>query len=488
MNKAYMKWLKDSHKNICIFLLVMEIILGFLPVVTEGFHHIGTATYNTSIAMITIASIAAAVILPMFFFRYIHKKNSVDLYFSLPVSRKEQLITTVVFLLITVSGSFLISTLLVWIFCHTDHNFFWQWILMQPWMIYGTLTVILITVCVYALANNIFDGFVMVCAYAALPMVIDMAYESFIGNLVAGHPYSSSLDFWEYFSPLWMTGHNIAGISTISEFIFRFSFIPVLAIYILVACFGLNRNFIHRQSERAEQTSDSFLTYPFIGNAYLFLLLLSSVFTSYSSTAEPVDVIFCFLLFLCYIIASFVYHRSMKFHWTYLLGYGIALGLSFLIASAGWNSHGFGLADRYRLYTEKYLVYDYTMSCDPEDLGKFDDTSDISVDVTMEIPVSQKDQYADEIRIMENLRKKEIRKYYRDRNNLTSIGNLNVYNTRQSIYNNNVQSFNDWSYGIYDPLSEEQLKQLDKKGKVEIYDSQTGKTVSLSEYLSDRKK
>lgn len=487
MNKAYLKWLTDSHKNICIFLLVMEIILGFLPVVTDGFHHIGTETYNTSIAMITIASLAAAVILPMLFFSYIHKKNSVDLYFSLPVSRKEQLITTVVFLLVTVSGSFLISTLLVWIFCHTDHNFFWQWVLMQPWMIYGTLTVILTTVCVYALANNIFDGFVMVCAYAALPMVISMAYEMFIGNMVAGHPYSSSEDFWQYFSPLWMSGHNIAGISTISEFTFRYSFIPFLAIYILIACIGLNRNFIHRHSERAEQTSDSFLTYPFIGNAYLFLLLLSSVFSSYSTASEPVDIIFYFLLFLCYIIAAFVYHRSMKFHWTYLLGYGIALGLSFLIASAAWNSHGFGMADRYRLYTEKYLVYDYSMSCDPQDLGQFDDTSVTAVSVTLQVPVDQKDEYTDEIRIMEKLRKKEIRQYYKDRNNRTSIGNLNVYNTRQAI-RNNVQSFNDWSYDIYDPLSEEQLKQLDQKGKVEIYNGDSGKTVSLSEYLSDRKK
>lgn len=488
MNKSYMKWLLDSHKNAGIFLLIMEVILGFLPFVTDGFHHPESATYNTSIAMITIASLAAAVILPLLFFSYVHKKNSVDLYFSLPVSRKEQLITTIVFLLAAVCGSFLISTLLVWIFAQNGHSSFGQWIAMQPWMLYGVLVVMLFTTCVDLLANNLFDGFVMVCAYAALPMVISMAFDSFITSMVAGHPYSVSSDFWEYFSPLWMTGHNVAGISTISQYTFRPSFIFVLALYLILSLHGLNRNFIHRKSERAEQTSDSFLTYPFIGNAYLFLLLSSSVFSSFGAAADSTDMIFYFLLFLCYIVAAFVWHRSMKFHWKYLLGYAISLAISFVIAYAGWQTHGFGLAEHYPMFTGKYQIYEYSINCDPDDLGKMDDTSDISVNATIEIPDNEKEQDQEVIDLMESIRKKEISRYYESANSIETAGNLNVYNTNRSIHHENVESFNEWTYSIATTLTENQLKQLTEYGKVEVYDDHNGKTVSLSKYLAERKK
>lgn len=309
MNKSYIKWLFDSHKNISIFLLIIEVILGFLPFLMNGSgissYNYGmtvSQSYKTGIASVTIASIVAAVVLPLLMFSYIHKKNSVDLYFSLPVSRRDQLFSTIFFLLITVFGSFVISTLLIWAFFGSSSMSFGSWLIMQPWMAFGTLVILLFTACVYSLTNNMLDGFIIVCAYALLPFLISSVTEVFISNMVAGNPYAQIQDFWVYFSPLWMTGGNVAGLAHINNFSFNPAYIPVLTLFLVISCIGLYHNFLKRKSERAEQISDSVFAYPFIGNAYLLLLLLMSTFSTISTSADTFDLIFYFLIFLCYII------------------------------------------------------------------------------------------------------------------------------------------------------------------------------------------
>lgn len=490
MNKSYLHWLSDSHKNISIFLLIIEVILGFLPYFMTSVNSYNIAetvqqSYKTGIASVTIASIVAALILPILMFSYIHKKNSIDLYFSLPVSRKDQLITTIFFSWLTIFGSFLISTLLIWIFYGSASMSFGNWLILQPWMAYGILVILLFTTCIYSLTNNIPDGFIIVCAYALLPFLIGITNETFVSNMVAGNPYAETSDFWIYFSPLWMTGGNLAGLCHISGFSFSPSYIPVLTLFLVVSCIGLNSNFIKRKSERAEQISDSVFAYPFIGNAYLLLLLLMSAFSTISNSSYGFDLIFYFLLLLCYVIASFIYQRSVRFHLRYLIGYGVCFGLSFLIAIAGWHTHGFGIADHYTLDADKYLVYEYSMNCDPDNLGKADDSSSIGVNVILQIPVSREKDYQEALDFMEQLRKNEINDFYDNNNSYSDNGVLTVYNTNKKDRNSG-SSENYWTYSFLHAISEDQLMMLERYGDVEIIDNESGKSMSLREYLQTR--
>lgn len=491
MNKSYFKWLFDSRKNISIFLFIIEVILGFLPFFMDGAYRPGyqmtvSQSYKTGIASITIASIVAAVVLPILLFSYIHKKNSIDLCFSLPVSRRDQLITTILFSWISIFGSFLISTLLIYVFYGSSSMSLGNWLILQPWMAFGILVILLFTTCIYSLTNNMLDGFIIVSAYALLPFLIGVTSEVFVSNMVAGNPYGQTSDLWIYFSPLWMTGGNLAGLCHITNFAFSPSYIPVLTLFLIVSCVGLYRNFIKRKSERAEQVSDSIFAYPFIGNIYLLLLLLMSTFSTISTLSENDDLIFYFLLLLCYVIASFVYHRSVRFHWSYLLGYVICLGLSFLIAFVGWQSHGFGIADHYTTDAGKYLVYEYSMNCDPDNLGKADDESSIGVDVTLEIPVSKEKDYQEAMDLMEELRKTEINDFY-DRKNTYSNGVLTVYNSDTEGMSGTSSNF--WSYSVSHTISEDQLMMLERYGDVQIYDNEEDEpAVSLREYLQQRGK
>ncbi|MDD6259045.1 MAG: hypothetical protein PUA69_07340 [Erysipelotrichaceae bacterium] len=497
MNKSYFKWLFDSRKNISVFLFIIEVILGFLPFFMNGtdsydYQMTLSQPYKTGIASITIASIIAAVVLPMLLFNYIHKKNSIDLYFSLPVSRRDQLITTILFSWISIFGSFLISTLLIYVFYGSSSISFGNWLILQPWMAFGILVILLFTTCIYTLTNNMLDGFIIVGAYALLPFLISITIEVFVSNMVAGTPYGQTSYLWIYFSPLLMTCCNLAGLCHITSFSFSPSYIPVLTLFLVISCIGLHKNFIERKSERAEQVSDSIFAYPFISNIYLLLLLLMSAFSTFNSSRGTYDLIFYFLLLLCYVIASFVYHRSVRLHWSYLLGYVICLGLSFLIAFAGWQTHGFGIADHYTTDAGKYLVYEYSMNCDPDDLGKADDESNISVDVTLKIPVSKEKDYQEAMDLMEELRKTEIKDYYNHKNTYSYYGALTVYNPE---YNpdtdamNSDTSSNFWYYSISHAISEDQLMMLERYGDIEIYDNNESKpAVSLREYLEQRGK
>ena len=82
----------------------------------------------------------------------------------------------------------------------------------------------------------------------------------------------------------------------------------------------------------------------------------------------------------------------------------------------GWNTRGFGLADKIPLSQGDTLTYEYYLMADQNDLGRGNDMTmnahEAYVGFTLAVPTSRIDEHQEVIDLLESCRKKAIDNYY----------------------------------------------------------------------------
>ena len=205
-------------------------------------------------------------------------------------------------------------------------------------------------------------------------------------------------------------------------------------------------------------------------------------------------IFFYLLLLFVYVVAMFIYRREIKFKLRSVIGYIISTVISLALAFAAWNTHFFSLADKYEVGTRRYLTYSYSITADPDDLGKsFQDNKEpIEVDsgayiyVEAQIPVKDRGQYEEQISIMNRHIDEAIDRYYEKSDIVYPTSSISL-NNREEL----GRADSDDTYYFYrnvQPLSEEELLKMAEKFdiKVEMYDKDEWKTFDLEDYIKER--
>ena len=193
----YFKYLFKSKKYLLLIIALVTLLNVFID------------SKEASIVLQSLLSAGLLFVLPVMVFYYVHDKKAVDTFFSIPVSRKEMLITNMVFIVSTIAIPQLLSMIVYGIF---------QGISLGSVVLYCLEA--LLAICAIAsfnsmlflLANNIIDGIIVIGAYTFLPLSLLITLDTFLRTFVAGIN-SFKLSFIGYLSPIFM------GFDVISEYL-----------------------------------------------------------------------------------------------------------------------------------------------------------------------------------------------------------------------------------------------------------------------------
>lgn len=502
INKNYFKYLFKSKIIAWVFFGIMFIAISMSSFLTPGNEAADCFRVTTITSL--VLSIIMSFALPVFLFSFVHRKRSCDMYFSLPIDRKELLITTITFSFVLIFSYYTISSLFALLFTMRSTTIFFSSLFASyAMMALGILALLIINSCIYLFANNIFDGIVMLAAYSAIFVAISLTAE-IISDLLLIPFMLSSFEEGIFFSPIAIVAVNFTSISQniVQSIDDAMSFVPnvsylqitALVIYTCIACFLLKKNFVERKTERAEQVSNTFFSYPFIINFYLLVSLVNLGFSIIKSNMIDSFILLYILLFCIYLISIFVYKRKIKFYWKNILYFVSAALITFGCGKFIFMNHAFSLPYQYPLNAgEKinYYINEYNLHKDlSSTVSSTDEDTNYSIRLSIDINIPtdqlETEQYKQAVSILEAHRKQAIDLWFSTSESNFDRG-ANIYISNE-IHNKNLTSC---SYQTKDVFTIEELKQLAKIGTIELeyydYETDNFQNYTLDEYLKEVK-
>ena len=501
MSKKYLKFLLKERRVVLIFFFILYFGISMTPTL-YGSSKAGTLLETLMIA--GVLSVILTYVLPVLLLAFVHRRRSADLYLALPVSRKQQLVTILLFSF-GVAFSYFLITVLVSVCVNGLFGILPKVLVTIGYAAFMIAVMTLVNTAMYLVANNLFDGIVMIAAYTFMPALIWLTLMIFVEVMVAGASISTFDNFNRisvYTSPMVMLLANFMSVcdrlTTVNSDPVIRAYIILPAVYALFSCILLKIHFIDRRSERADQVSDDPLAYPAAVHICLFLSLITLSASLMESSLRTV-LVFWLLLLLVYIVAMFVYKRSLKLEKKPFIIFAAMTALCVGFCRVGWNTKCFGLAESYDLRgsnSREALNYNYSYSfIDDSDIDQitfiddYDYTTEKTVHFELLVPAGKLDQYQEAVDIAENYRKQLIAGYYAKQ---IPSGRTHAYlGVNNSHHEGQYEvSHNHYGYSSSVPMSLDDLLRMNKitPVSVEVYDERIyeWKTIPLEEFLERR--
>lgn len=362
--KSYVQYFFKSNRRLLILMCVGLFIIMPFAVFNSAVGHVETDNSNLPGLVFVFSLIGTFIVagtMPMFTWRFLYKKTSCNMYFSLPITRKKffvvQYLLGAVFGLIPLYLNFILEFLLLGFFTSIAlFDFFVYFVLLLiPFFITYTIFTLVAVKC-----NNFPDAVVMSGAYLILPFVLFLAIVLFMdyqaldlliantstslinevmpeGTVLSALSFPVSLTIslaWFVFDGFEMAYESIVNLITTGVW----CLLGIVAFYISM------RGFILRKEEESQHHTTSYLMYPFVVTV-LSVALILILFTSdlFSSSMFIMGTI----IFALYIIMRLFARRSLKIKITDIGGFmGItAATLAFVLVYQ--STHGFGLVKEY---------------------------------------------------------------------------------------------------------------------------------------------
>lgn len=485
MNKQYFNYLLKSNKVLFAFIALVELSITAISGINSN---IGA---NTAAESMWGISIVLAFALPVLLFNHAQNKKAVDLYFSLPVKRKDIAITTIITILLAILvPASLISIVLLII----------KGIVIDYWLLYFLCfftvisALVLFNTGIFLIGNNTFDGVVMLGAYHLIP-----AFASFLENAINTAIYYGFFRGITYSSHLSLIFVSTEYIDNLLSIIFRnhsylenSSIIPTIIVsivYMVIGLISIIKNYIHRKSERAGTISDSLFAYPFTIYFVATVILLSITLSVYSYNINPmlellIDNLFPYIfVIIAFTIARFIYKRKFEINIKSLAYLALVIAVGLVSVKAIQKTEGFGLSYKYNRNPEMIEVNLSYNNMKYEDAIYSDRFDDVSIYFAHEFTI--KDECYDEvISYINNLRDNCIRNHFNgddDGNGYLSVSTNSKYSYG---FNNQYEDY----YGYYNiDLSLEDFKFFNRFEDVYVYvadyENNDFRDITLNEYL-----
>ena len=148
INKNYFKYLFKSKIIAWVFFGIMFIAISMSSFLTPGNEAADCFRVTTITSL--VLSIIMSFALPVFLFSFVHRKRSCDMYFSLPIDRKELLITTITFSFVLIFSYYAITSIFALLFTMRSTTIFFSSLFASyAMMALGILALLIINSCIY---------------------------------------------------------------------------------------------------------------------------------------------------------------------------------------------------------------------------------------------------------------------------------------------------------------------------------------------------
>lgn len=427
ISKEYLTYLFKSKKVMVVFIALIFMLIG-----------VSADEFSAELLNFAFATLLCFA-LPCLLFMYVHDRKAVDTYYQLPIKREALLVTSILFIWIVVYVPYMLSTVVSIL---KEYSF-----MLDPGYFasaFGFLAMIVVNTYLYLLANSVFDGVVMMCAYEVLPLVLFIVLETVLNTFVAG--FSHSMIGWvQYISPVM----NAYGLSIGSSYQLDVRIMSgILAtVYLFVCGYLLYKSYSNRKVERAGTGSSYPLAYPFIIKIYTFLIVfgfVSSMFDSYSFFDAFFNNMFLLVItFAIYIAAQFVYKRRFYFDWKMPVFFIGTIALSLVLCLTLKYTRGFNLSYSYPRTYENTNVYIYSSSLENEltELGQYLKSQEIYDDSWYYLNINIDNGYTDRFdpeveEILNRYRNTLIEDFYTNKedNYYWHHSSMNVFKYTPGVY------------------------------------------------------
>lgn len=347
INKKYFKYLVDSNRRF----LGLIWMFGFIIIPFTSFiisNDINWQTTSTNI-LATYLGFAFSFIVPIFLFRFLYKKNSIDLYFSLPIKKHILFKTTVAFsYFATILPIFIYYLASVFIAAIRFPN---QVIIKSIIFILLLIFIMLVIQAVIfygcTVTNNLLDAIVVNASYLSLPIFTYVCIHLFFYNkaelLTKGYGnYGSALN--RIFVYLTLPISNLLDIQSTG---FNLLYISSLLIWLLVGLSAFvvsERYFITKKADDSQSHTTHSSTYSLIifWVTFGFLLVASS-----HNRFDTMYILYVIFIFLMYTIMVTFAKRRVVLSMRHVQKFILLCIVSLLISLSFNYTKGYGLVNEY---------------------------------------------------------------------------------------------------------------------------------------------
>lgn len=304
-NLNYFKYLLNKNKHTFIYLGIVFVALYVYPMYKATVGFISDRNLEPYFIELCVLTIGFTFILPFVNFSHKFNKRAIDLYDALPLTKKEQLTTLLVFQALEVLVPFYVCVILGLIMDSTSQ-----------FVGFGCLITSLIVISLNILntalifkTNTIFDGVVILGAYHLLPFVLYGSVTLVFESIASIRDSISELINLMKLSPLF--DYAIIMENYYDARSINYGLIIIILAYVVVGLISLIHDFKNRKPEAVEGISNNIFAYPLITYAYLFFVSLILSATRASIGSELAITLYL-LLITAFITSDFIYNRKIK--------------------------------------------------------------------------------------------------------------------------------------------------------------------------------
>lgn len=303
--KAYLRYYVNSNKRLLV--LVFIILFLIMPFLTFNYMGLPHGSYSLDTFYMGFIALGAATcaggcvlsyLIPIFNFRYLYKKRSHELYFSLPIQRKHLFLYNYISGLLAVLVPLLINYLLGYlVLLGLGYRERLLYMLLPLLFFLGLSVLLLIQYTIFTFlsvkCNNLIDSILVNGAYVVMPFIVILSAMIFFSNQITtilGNIGASPSEFINMgmiqmllSMPSTIYAHLFNTLSAMASEMYRtdnlisvFNWLYFLYWGIIgVLCFWFGwKSFVQRKPEDAEQRTVTLFGFPVIITVITFCMVL----------------------------------------------------------------------------------------------------------------------------------------------------------------------------------------------------------------------
>lgn len=418
--KNYCRYFIKRHtKLILLISTLLFLTLPFLAFTKGGIRLFSYSSQETIDLMgfastLSFCAFVLAAIIPNIVFKFLHKRNSCDLYFALPMNRKTlfslQYILGLGMALIPLTLNVILVLVIILVryagLLGIDLLIYIMLVYILFFALYSIITLLIIK------CNNTLDAILATIGVIFLPMILLLTLRIFLNMQVNAIYVSVNTSFQEvfdisilfrYISPITCSKYFASYLDSrvvlsLSEYI-----LPLCYWFILgfVSLYFARKTFIQKKEEDVEQRTISLLIYPLM----ILIIMISLIIITFDMQMEMSDRITSTLVILVvYMISNFIWRRKIQFKIKELLMFGAIYGAVFGFTLAFQSTTGFGLLSEIPNQSEIDKV-DILINSDNEYTSITYDEEEIDLFqyyVNKQIPIYEKELIKDIVNIQKS--------------------------------------------------------------------------------------
>lgn len=367
--KKYLRYYINSNKRYIILIcLILFIAMPFLMFNTIlGYYSTPIEAYQIGVISTSVVSVFAGCVLsfiiPIFNYRYLYKKNSNELYFSLPIKREKLFNYTYLSGLLLLLVPLLVYYFICYGYCAIIFPGVQLYLKIYPLLFVFILSILLVaqyTIFTFlsVKCNNILDSILINGSYVIMPIIVFIAAQVFFENqinLILGNIGGSISEFLptEIFTNIaslpWViyTVTKDLNYHLLGYFVEKSIFIGEIPYVIYwgvigIICFWFGKKaFIVRKPEEAQERTTTIFGYPVIITIVTFSLLLYMMNWTNNLLIPSVMIA---MLYFCMIFFS---NRKIKVKGIHVLVFAALYVGTFGFGQIYTQTSGFGLVKEF---------------------------------------------------------------------------------------------------------------------------------------------